>query len=187
MSPQALIPILLHYRYAILYPLAVIEGPILTVVAAFMSTLGIFNPLWVYLIMVAGDVTGDLFYYMLGRYGGQHLPKITRFLGITDEKVERAKNYFGAHHKKAIVLSKVIHGIGTAGLFVAGHIRIPYPRFFLVCLLTSLVQSAFFLALGILFGHAYLQIAGYLDIYATGTIILGIALIAILIWRFRRK
>lgn len=186
MSIESIIPILLQYRYPILFPLAVIEGPILTVVGGFLSTTGIFNPLWVYLIMVAGDVAGDFIYYMLGRYSGHALPKIGRFLGITEMRVETAKNYFGLHHKKAIVLSKLVHGIGTAGLYVAGHIRVPYGRFFVICTLTSLVQSAFFLAIGILFGHAYLQISRYLDIFGATTIVVGLTIVILLILKSRK-
>lgn len=186
MNIQGIIPILLQYRYPILFPLAVIEGPILTVVGGFLSTTGVFNPLWVYLIMVAGDVVGDFIYYLLGRFGGGALPRIGRFFGITEERVEKAKNYFGIHHKKAIVLSKLVHGIGTAGLFVAGHIKVPYGRFFIICLLTSLVQSALFLAVGILFGHAYLQISRYLDIFGATTIVIGITIVTLIVLKNRK-
>jgi len=54
--------LLLTYKYLILIPLAVVEGPIITVIAGFLITLGYMNIFLVYLIVIAGDLAGDYFF-----------------------------------------------------------------------------------------------------------------------------
>ena len=43
MNPATVISWLLAYRYAILFPLVIIEGPIVTILAGFLASLGQFN------------------------------------------------------------------------------------------------------------------------------------------------
>ena len=72
-----IINLLLHYKYLILLPLSVIEGPIITVIAGFFATMGIFNPYLVYTIAVVGDIFGDTLAYGIGRWGS--VPFINHF------------------------------------------------------------------------------------------------------------
>ena len=61
---------LLHdYGYYVLFPLAVVEGPILAVIAGFLCATGIMNPFLVYLFIVSGDIVGDSVCYFAGRSG----------------------------------------------------------------------------------------------------------------------
>ena len=61
-----MIQLLLTYRYVILVPLAIIEGPIVTIICGFLVTLKVFNPLLVYVVMVLGDIVGDGWPYYMG-------------------------------------------------------------------------------------------------------------------------
>jgi membrane protein DedA with SNARE-associated domain len=56
------------YGYAALLPLAVIEGPAVTVFAAFLAAQGVFDVIGVYAIVVLGDLIGDVLYYAVGRW-----------------------------------------------------------------------------------------------------------------------
>jgi len=158
--------LLLAYKYAILFPLAVVEGPIVTIIAGFLVTLGLLNPFLVYTIVVLGDLAGDALFYCLGRWGSKIFDRRGSHFGITKEKLEQADKYFKNNHKKAIVLSKLVHGIGIAGLVAAGTLKVSYSRYFKTCFFVSIAQSALFLLIGILFGHAYLQIWKYLNYFA---------------------
>ena len=175
-----MIELLLTYKYWIIIPLSVIEGPIVTVVAGFLATLGVFNPFVVYLVMITGDVVGDGIAYSFGYFGKRFL----RYFKITDEKLEKAKIYFQENHKKAILASKVVYGLGTTGLITAGVLRVPYKRFFKTCILISAVQSLVLLAIGILFGNAYVVIGKYLDYYAAGGSVIALT---VLLFVFIRK
>lgn len=179
---ESVIHLLSTYRYLILLPLAIIEGPIITIVAGFFVTLGIFNPVWVYLITVAGDIIGDSALYGLGRWGGKTtLNRVGKYFGTSSEKIEKTKLFFKEHGRKAVALSKITHGIGMAGLIAAGSLDIPYWRFARVCFSVTLVQAAVFLVIGLIFGHAYVQISKYLNYFAgiVSIIVLAAILFAI--------
>src|SRR3989338_6363855 len=88
-----MIELLLTYKYLILIPLSIIEGPIVTVIAGFLVTLKFFNLFLIYIIMVAGDVVGDGIAYSFGYFGKRFL----HYFKITDEKLEKAKKYFNLY------------------------------------------------------------------------------------------
>jgi len=184
---EQLLPLIDAYGYLILFPLAIIEGPIVTIIGGFFVTLGIMDPLLVFAIVIAGDVIGDSAYYGLGRWSGTAiLARAGGFLGITEEKLEKAKSYFNLHGNKMITFSKLIHGIGTAGLVAAGSLAVPYRRYITICFLVTLAQSSLLLAIGILFGHAYVQIERYLNYYAAVASI-AVLLVLLLLVFYRLK
>jgi membrane protein DedA with SNARE-associated domain len=174
---------LLHtYSYGILFPLSIFEGPLITIVAGFLCTQGFMHPVIVYGIVVLGDITGDTILYSIGRLNrGKSLGSIGRWLGVTPERMYQIRQQFNERHIAAVSASKLVHGIGFAGLIAAGHFKIPYLQFIRTCIVITLVQSLIFLAAGLFFGHAYTRLATYLDAYAalisicTIIIIIGIA------------
>ena len=174
-----MIELLLIYKYLILMPLAIIEGPIIAVICGFLITLGVFNPLFVYLILVIGDIVGDGMVYYIG-YSGK---KLLKYFKITEEKLEKAKTYFHENHNKAIIISKLVHGIGFTGLIAAGASHVPYKRYLKTCGLISVIQSAVMMIIGALFGHAYVQIGKYLNYYAAGVSVIILVILLIIIIR----
>ena len=174
-----MIQLLLTYKYLILIPLAIIEGPIITVICGFLVTLGVFNPLLVYVVMVSGDIVGDAGVYYIGYSGKRFL----KYFKVTEEKLEKAKTYFHENHKKAIITSKLVHGLGVTGLIAAGAVHVPYKRYFKTCGLISVIQTLVLLVLGILFGHAYTLIGKYLNYYAAFVSVAVLGIIAFLVVR----
>ena len=182
--------LLMQYRYLILLPLCIVEGPIIAVIAGLLCSRGIMDPLYAYPIIVFGDIIGDSLVYMLGRYGKSKplfLAKIKRRIGLTDAKMERARAYFEANPRKTISLSKIILGIGVAGIYMAGNAKVAYSKFISICLLTSAAQYIFYVGLGYLFGQAYVQINQYLNFFASFSIVLAIALILFFVIKSKLK
>jgi membrane protein DedA with SNARE-associated domain len=177
-----MIQLLLTYKYLILVPLAIIEGPITSVVAGFLSTSGIFNLLFVFPIMVMGDMVGDSIFYGLGRFGSGILHKYGHRVGATPEKLAEAKVYFANNHHKALIMSKLIHGIGLSGLIVAGSLKVPYPRYIKTCTLIAIGQSFIFLTLGVFFGKAFSVIGKYLNYYAAGVSVIALFIIILVVF-----
>lgn len=175
-----MIELLLTYKYAIVIPLAIIEGPIISVICGFLTTLGIFNLLLVFVVMVIGDILGDGIQYSVGYYGKRFL----HYFKITDEKMEKIKIYFQNNHKKTIVISKLLYGIGSVGLIAAGTLRVPYFRYFKTCALVSIIQSTIMITVGIFFGQTYIIIEKYLNYYAALT---SVTALVILFFIFVRK
>ncbi|MEK7612771.1 MAG: hypothetical protein AAB449_01330 [Patescibacteria group bacterium] len=181
--------LLQHYGYLVLFPLAVMEGPIITVIAGFLVSLGVFNPFVIYAVIVFGDIVGDAFWYLTGRFGGntRFTRLIQRMFGITAGNIDAAREKLMTHRFKMMTMAKLAYGIGSAGLVAAGLVRVPYMFFAITCLVVSLIQAAFFLMLGILFGEAYAQIAHYLDYFAGATLVLFFFAIVFGIWHILRN
>lgn len=179
---ENILDLLSHYKYLILYPLAIVEGPIVAVIAGLLCSNQILNILFVYPIIVAGDITGDSLCYLLGRFG---VPKFVKTiaikLGVKPEKIAVVRTYFDTNPVKTISLSKIALGVGVAGIYLAGNSRIPYKKFIVVCLATSALQYIFYLTIGFLFGSAYLQISRYLNVAAT---LIILSVLAILLYLF---
>jgi len=181
---ENIINLLIHYKYLILFPLAIVEGPILAVIAGFLCTTGLLNPVYVFPIIVLGDVIGDSLCYMLGRFGTPKLvKKIGRRFGLRSEKLEWVRIFFNSNPIRAVSLSKIILGIGVAGIFMAGKAKVPYVKFIKICLVTSAIQYIGYIGIGLLFGSAYIQINHYFNYFASLTIVIAIAIILFLIIR----
>ncbi len=178
LSLETIFFLLLKYKYLLLFPLAIVEGPILAVIAGFFCTEGYLNLFIVYPIIVLADVVGDTIVYTFGRWGIPNFLKIflTR-LGLKRENIKKARFYFDANPKRTISLSKVTLGIGIAGIYLAGNARIPYVRFIRICVVTSALQYVVYLGIGILFGSAYKQINHYLNFFAAFSIVAFLAVI----------
>jgi len=178
-----------QYKYLLLYPLAIVEGPILAVIAGFLCIAGFLNPIIVYPIIVLGDITGDSLVYMIGRWGVPGFLKIiAKKVGLQPENMDRVRTYFDSNPNKTISLSKITLGIGFAGIILAGNAKIPYSRFIRICLITSALQYVVYFGTGLLFGTAYKQIAHYLNIFAALAFVTGLGVILIyLVKSIRRK
>jgi len=174
------IPGLLQYKYVFLFPAVVIEGPIITIVAGFLASLGFFNVFVVYGLAVTGDLTGDCIYYAIGRYGRTGLiNKWGRYLGITVERVEKLENHFQHHRGKTLITGKIAHGVGAGILLAAGLAKMPFGEFLRFNFLATLPKSLILLLIGFYFGEAYARIYHYLDYVELGTIAVAIILVVI--------
>jgi membrane protein DedA with SNARE-associated domain len=50
------------YKYFVLFPVTIFEGPIITVIAGYLSSLGFLNFYVAYGVIVLGDTVGDILF-----------------------------------------------------------------------------------------------------------------------------
>ncbi|MDO8676322.1 MAG: DedA family protein [Candidatus Azambacteria bacterium] len=175
MSFQQIIALLVSYKYLILFPLAIAEGPIITVIAGFLSSLGRFNIYAVYAVVVAGDVVGDGVYYAFGYYGRQKFTeRWGRLVGITTERVLRLEKHFEKHSGKTLVIGKLSHAVGGVVLVAAGMAKVRFWKFIWYNFISTLPKSLILLLIGFYFGETYNKINKYFDYTAIGTISLAV-------------
>src|SRR5664279_1551073 len=130
-----LIHILIQYKYFVLLPLAVVEGPILAIVAGFLCSAGFLNPWIAFPIIVLGDIIGDSICYSFGKFGTPPIIRSIAYrLGFDNSRIEGVRVFFETNPEKVILLSKITLGIGVAGIYLAGLTRIPYGVFIRICL-----------------------------------------------------
>ncbi len=155
---------ILQYKYVLIFPVAIIEGPIITIMSGFLAAHGFLNVLVLYPILVLGDLTGDLIYYFIGFLGGKDsVIKWGKFVGLTRQRLERLEEHFEKRGGKLLIFGKISHGIGSGILMAAGLAKMPLKDFFWFNLLGTLPKSLFLLIIGYYFGQAYQQIKVYFD------------------------
>lgn len=150
----SLIEILSSYGYAIIFPIAILEGPLVAIAAGLLVSRGILAVIPTTLILIAGDLLGDTFYYSLGRYGGRNLGRRWgNYIGVTEERVEKLEHYFKNNDWKLILFSKT-QAIGATILFSAGVVKMKFRRFIGFNFIGSIPKAILFQLIGYYFGES---------------------------------
>jgi membrane protein DedA with SNARE-associated domain len=179
--------LLLEWKYYIIFPLAVIEGPIITVIAGFLVSAGFLNFFLAYALIVTGDLGGDTIYYLIGRFVKPAFrDKYGKYIGLSKERLDKIDYYFREHPHKTFALGKLSHGVGTVMLVGAGIMKVPYYKFILANVLPTMIKSLILLLIGFYFGKFLTEINHYLDFGALGIGIL-FAAIYILYLKYSKK
>jgi membrane protein DedA with SNARE-associated domain len=166
-TPDHFLQWLLVYRYLILFPLVALEGPIITIIAGSLVATSFMSAPVAFLVIVAGDLFGDSFYYFLGKWGGRKaIERWGRFIGINPVLAENLENHFDNHAGKTLFLGKISHGIGGIFLVAAGMANMPYSRFIWFNFLATLIKSAALLLVGYYFGQALVHINSIIQLVA---------------------
>jgi membrane-associated protein len=144
---------LIAHGGALILPLAVVEGPVVSIVTGFLSARGYLDWYWALCLLVCGDVIGDLIHYWIGRRGGPVLAILSRRFGGSGDISAKARLGLTRNATKMWLIGKWTHSIGFAVLIGSGMLRLPLMRFVLANLLATLPKSAVLLGLGYFAGE----------------------------------
>ena len=176
LSQEQIISLLLQYKYLIFFPLVVIEGPIVTTISGFLTSLGYFNIFFLYVIAVIGDVSGDVLYYSLGYFGGKRIYTRGRFLWIKMDQVQKLKNHFDNHFGKTLLFGKWTQSFGAAVLVASGVAKVPLGKFVWYNFVGTVPKTLLFLLVGYYFGRSITEFDtyfGYFTVIMFFAIVLG--------------
>lgn len=153
---EALIALILAYRYVVILPLAMFEGPILAFVGGSLVALGYFEPIPLFLVLVFADVVPDTVYYALGRYGSKTalVARIERRSNIVAERLNTVRVLWEKHTFKTMAVTKFAYGLSTPLLISAGLVHLPFRRFLLSTVPLSMLQYSVLLTLGYFYGNS---------------------------------
>ncbi len=176
--------LIIQYKYLILFPFLVIEGPVVTIIAAFLASPAhkILNLPILFIEVVVADLTGDIFYYCVGRFGG--LKVVSRWgskFGLTKERFVKIEDHFKDHGGKTVAAGKIGHGFGWPTMIVAGATCMNFFKFLMVCLGVSIVKSVFLMFLGYYYGKSYNELSNNVH---NGGLLLSAVLLAVIIIYF---
>ncbi len=177
--------LLMHYGYFILFPIMVAEGPIATIIAGFLSSLGYFNFFVVYVVAFLGDITGDVIYYLIGRWGKKRIINNGKFLGIKLKNIEKIEEHFKNHSGKTLLFGKLTHSVGAPILIAAGMAKIKISKFIVYNVVGSIPKTLVFLLIGYYFGSAYNKIDKYFGYFSI--LMLVIIILAVVIYFYIKK
>jgi membrane-associated protein len=177
---QNIFVFLQHYGYLIMLPLMIIEGPIVTIAAATMASLGAFNVFVVLLFSVLGDIIGDIILYGAGyKFGMGFVRRVGKYMGITESLVLKMEKYFVAHGGKTIFAVKSTTGLCWATFTAAGIVKMNFGKFVKYSILGGIVWSGFLVLTGYFYGYLWREIKQY--IAWVGWAIFGVAVVTIIV------
>ncbi len=170
-------PLVSQYGMAVLFPIAIIEGPAVSMVAGALVASGQFGWLAVALLLIAADLMGDALYYSLGRWGhSPFLRRLERWLSLTEERFRPIEDAFRRHDWKLLLIGKT-QPFGSVILFFAGATKMPVGRYLICNLLATVPKVALFEGTGYLLGASIARSMKYFDyltfiLFAIGAIML---------------
>ena len=148
LSVDTMLSLLAAHPYLLIFPLVVLEGPISTIAAGLVVATGVMCWPVAFAIAVTADLSGDTFYYLLGR--SARYPRIARRLvrlGLTQEKLAAMEASFRRNDGRALVGAKVVDVASVPVLVAAGLTKVGYGRF-LAWVAAATVPKAGLLMLG---------------------------------------
>ena len=181
MPIQTIIGYIITYRYVLIVPITIIEGPIIMVLCGFLLRFGTFDLIPIYATLTISDMVGDIGWYCVGRYWG--LPFVKRFgkfFSVTEKTLAKATALFHKHHNKILFISKITMGFGFAlvTLITAGIAKVPFKKYLIFNVSGQLIWTAALLGIGYGFGNIYTSInKGFRDIALVALIIIALALV----------
>ncbi len=181
-----LISALIEYGYVIMFFMMIIEGPIVTLAAAFLASLGHFSLGWVFALSVVGDLAGDVLWYGIGRqWGRTFILRYGRYIGVSEDLIHKVQKTFHRHGSRAVLAAKSTTGLCLATFIVAGMVHMPLKKFLGAAFLGGIFWTTFLVCVGYFFGAAFEKIAQYIS--WAGWLIGGVACATIVMIGVYRK
>jgi len=186
MALEQIIAELTIFKYLVLFPIAVVEGPIITVLAAFLATRGVMNIYLVFVTVVLADMFGDVAHYALGKYGQATLiPKYGKYFGVTESRLRYVESKFErANIWKTIFIGKYLHAPNSVILTMAGIAKVDIWQFMVVTTAATIPKVIIFMVLGWYFGKSYELIGAYIDTFSN--VVIGGLILAFVLYGARR-
>lgn len=151
------------FGYPSLFLIMVIEGPIITVIGAFLASLGFFNIWLIFSLSLLGDLVGDILLYVLGYWGGSRiLSRAEKWFKINSTTMEKLRRLFTLRGQKTIFYVKSTTGLCWITFILAGTLRMNFRTFLYASFLGGIVWSGFLVVSGYFFGYAFEKINAYL-------------------------
>ncbi|UVK43986.1 VTT domain-containing protein [Mesorhizobium sp. AR07] len=181
-SPSNILALLSAHPYSVLLPLAIAEGPLVTIASGVLVASSQLSFWPVLAIVVVGDLVGDSALYALGRWGGIRMA--TRW--ASQRTIARAIDFQDQFRRKAdqvLVTGKLTHAVGAPVLIAAGIVRMSFGRFLTVNFLATLPKSLALICLGYVFHSGYAAIDQNMTYYIVVLLIAGLILLYLLLSR----
>lgn len=173
--------LLYTYSYLILFPLALIEGPIVTVIAGFLVSVEFMDFIPTYLTIIAGDLIGDVLYYAAGRWWLNTTYRgILKFFKVDLKLVTKFESAIKKNNGPILFFGKLSQALGGLILFAAGSAKIPMKDFLLWNFLATIPKSLILIAVGYYFGGTVTNFGKAVDFTVLGLFVFTVILIGII-------
>jgi membrane protein DedA with SNARE-associated domain len=154
---EGIVPLILEYRYWILVPLTILEGPIVALIAGTLASAGYFNIYALAVFFLVRDLVMDGVYYALGHYGSKTrlVHKLLARIGVHEEHLEDVRMLWERHPFKTMFIGKITYGIAASFIVLAGTVGMRLRVFFIYAFVVAFIQYGAMLMLGYFYGAAF--------------------------------
>ncbi|MBI2610143.1 hypothetical protein HYW53_03115 [Candidatus Giovannonibacteria bacterium] len=185
LNPILALPV--YYRYLAILPIAMLEGPMISVASGFLVSFGILNPFLIYAVLVLGDVLPDIAYYFIGRFG-KNRKFFINYVSRHDTLARHlalAEKLWRGHPGKTMLFTKLAYGLSTPLLISAGFTNMSPKKFISKAFPVTLGQHLVTMSIGYYLGESYEIASKYLE--GAGYLAAGIVLIFALAYLILQK
>lgn len=177
-TSSSLLSFLQSNGYFIVFLIMLAEGAVITYVASFAASLGIFNVYIVLILSILASIIADFVHYSIGRFGkGSYFEKKLIHL-VSAEKAEHIKHFFRINVGKTMLVIKLTPALPMPGFVLAGASGVSIKKFLAYSVIISIVYSSFFVTLGFFSGAAFTFVYKYIKY---GELLIGILALSVLI------
>ena len=175
--------LLVTYRYWLLIPFSILEGPIVSVIAGVLVKLGYFTFVLAYIVLIIGDIISDIIHYYMGHWGNRiFLEKYVSKLSVLGKNIDAITHLWVVHPKKMMFLSKLAYGISGPLVVSSALAKMTLGRFLSYTIPISLFQHVLFLAIGYGLGYSYSFASEYITYGGMFIAVIAVILIAVYIY-----
>ena len=160
--------------------MVVVEGPVVSIIAGFLVSVG-FMDFWpTYLTIVSGDLAGDVLYYSAGRWWlNNTYQKVLKFIRVNPNAFKKLENEIKKKRGPFLFFGKLSHAVGGLILFAAGAAKIPIEEFLKFNFLATLPKSLILIGVGYYFGSAVSNFNKAVDYTVLGLSVFTLILIGL--------
>lgn len=192
MSVDFITETILQYRYWILIPLSLIEGPVIAFIAGTLASAGLFSMYILVPLFFIRDVGMDALYYVTGYFGGRtdFAKRMLAKLEITPDQLDHVRSLWDRRPGITMFVGKLSYGIAAAFIVVAGMVKMPFGKFIKYGSIVAVAQYGTLLFLGYFLGIGVGGSVGHIinNIqYVIAIVALAITGYYIFTWRMRKK
>lgn len=168
-----------------IFPVAVIEGPIISIISGFLVLRHRLSFIPTFAILFFADFLSDSVFFLVGQKGLSFARKI-KILHITDERVAKIERQYVESPWKTMIVAKVSYGLGTVFMFASGASGMSYKNFLKYMSPLNALRSLTLMGIGYYFGRVALRTGPKYIWYYTVAIVILVPLIY-LVTRYIRK
>ena len=142
-----------------------IEGPIITSIAAFAASIGYFNVYIILLLSSLGNIIPDCILFFIGRFGRKKpVEKFVEKFRVNSSILKKIEYNMHKYTGKTLVFVKFSPFLPVPGIILAGFMKTPIKRFLILDITINVITAAIFTIIGFYFGLAVKNIFDYLKI-----------------------
>ncbi|MBI5073161.1 DedA family protein [Candidatus Woesearchaeota archaeon] len=130
-----------------------LPGDSLLFAAGAFAATGSLQIFWLFIIIAAAAILGNLLNYQIGSYLGPKVFKMENSKLFNKEYLHKTEAFYEKHGAKAIILSRFMPILRTFAPFVAGIGKMNYGKFFLYNFIGAISWAVLFLSGGYFFGN----------------------------------